>query len=330
MADLSSVPPRELSRGYSYRLFDLGISSDLPLLQAEQALPGHDVTIRRVSLALEPPREGEGGPLVSSGPGFARFFWPHIGWMEVRNGREILVDPAPDAGPELLSHIIEGIGMGMLLDQRGVFTLHASAVAIDGHAVAFLGWKGQGKSTLCAALYGRSHGFVTDDVLALAGVGEGPVQVLPGTAQVKLFPDSLEASLGESSEAFPRIWELSPKRVRVIRDGVDDVLPLAALYILDSHAADADVVIEPLPAQAACLELVRHSYALRFLEQRGATPQHLALCAWLARNVPVRRLTRPRDVSRILESAEALERDARTLVAGAASDRHPSPSPVAS
>ena len=42
--------------------------------------------------------------------------------------------------------------LALALHAGGVFTLHASAVSIDGGGIAFLAPKHHGKSTLCSAL----------------------------------------------------------------------------------------------------------------------------------------------------------------------------------
>ena len=49
----------------------------------------------------------------------------------------------------------------------GYEPLHATAVVVDGEAVAFLGDCGYGKSTLGAAFLARGFPLLTDDVLAL-------------------------------------------------------------------------------------------------------------------------------------------------------------------
>jgi len=314
MSSFQDIPPNMDAPLYRYRIFGLNVASALCLLQPETDFDAPDVIVRTCDLGCPPPEAERTGPLVAWDAGSARYFWPEVGSVEVRQGREILVDPVENAGPEILSHIVQGMAFGTLLDQRDSYTLHASAVAIDGRVVAFLGWKGHGKSTTCATLYGRGHPFVTDDVLALEGCGEGPVTVLPGTAQIKLYPDSLEASLGESADALPKIWEASPKRFRHVADGLDAALPLAAIYVLDFGTdADPGVRIEPVTGHAAFIELIRHSYMLRFTGEGGATPRHLSRSAWLADHVAIRRLVRPRDVSRVRESAEAVERDVRRL-----------------
>ena len=85
-------------------------------------------------------------------PGLVRFRWPGVGACEVRDGREIAVDPAPGVDADLLSTYLLGPALGVLLHQRGGLVLHASAVTVGGGCVAFLADAGWGKSTLAATL----------------------------------------------------------------------------------------------------------------------------------------------------------------------------------
>jgi hypothetical protein len=70
---------------------------------------------------------------------------------------------------------------------RGFEVLHASAVELDGKAIAFVGPGGSGKSTLALRLSAAGAGLLTDDVLAIDGHGEGLV-AHPAVAQVKVRP----------------------------------------------------------------------------------------------------------------------------------------------
>ncbi|MCE7932045.1 MAG: hypothetical protein DYH17_11795, partial [Xanthomonadales bacterium PRO6] len=88
--------------------------------------------------------------------------------------------------------------------------IHASAVARDGVALAFLGASGAGKSTLCAAM--RAHGCtpLADDLLPLAAGVEG-VPVYPGHGGLHLWPDSARHLLGDIAQ-LPRIPAQGEKR----------------------------------------------------------------------------------------------------------------------
>jgi hypothetical protein len=73
------------------------------------------------------------------------------GTLQVSHGRSIVVD-ADNADDRTAALWVLGPAMGVLLQQRGVLVLHASAVTMDGGVVAFLGHSGWGKSTMAAAM----------------------------------------------------------------------------------------------------------------------------------------------------------------------------------
>ena len=73
-----------------------------------------------------------------------------VGRALIRGGQEIIVEPADGGSRRLLGNYITGVCFGVLLHQRGLLVLHASAVEVEGHVVAFIGDKGWGKSTMAA------------------------------------------------------------------------------------------------------------------------------------------------------------------------------------
>jgi hypothetical protein len=103
-----------------------------------------------------------------------------MGTILVRKGREIIVDPIPGLEDKVLRLFVLGPALAVLLHQRGRLVLHASAAAIAGEVVAFMGRSGWGKSTAAAALYTRGHSIVADDVTA--------VQVNTDTGFPVVFP----------------------------------------------------------------------------------------------------------------------------------------------
>ena len=119
--------------------------------------------------------------------------------------------------------------------------------------------------------------------------------VLPGFPQLKLWRDAV-AHLGDEPEALPRLHrQLEDKRSRRIHRGFSrEPLPLRHIYILAEGPCQA---IESLHRQESFVELVRHSYALRFLGNSGATRLHFRQCVRLAGAVPIYRLKRPRSLS---------------------------------
>lgn len=228
-------------------------------------------------------------------------------WM--RRGREIVVEPTPDADEDLLRLFILGPALAMLLYQRGFLVLHASAVSVAGApgAVAFLGFPGWGKSTTAAALHARGHSVVADDVVAVQVDSDngGPSTVWPGFPQLKLWPEA-SASLGIPPESLLSLHHSYIKQARRVEENFSLApLPLKRLYILAESDAQS---IEPLPPQEAVIELVRHSYATCLLSTEPGGV-HFSRCANLAKRLPVHRLNRPRSLDELPRLAQLVEQD---------------------
>ena len=303
---------------FSYSAYGLGIHSALPLPELVAGEAGEEVVIRLGQVERLP------SSLDAWGRGFwataeeACYFREDTGAFLARRGREIIAEPASGVEEHVLRLFILGPALALLLHQRGRLILHASAVEVDGGAVAFTGPSGWGKSTSAAVMHSRGHGMVADDITVI-DVGTECPTVFPGFPQLKLWPEAL-VSLGEVPETLPRLHPLLDKRAhRVIREFSRRPLPLRCIYVLAGGAAPA---IEPLPPQEALRELMQHWYGTRFgveLLRPSGPSAFFRQCANLANRVTVCRLARPYslptlpDVARLVE--EHLARDVRLATA---------------
>jgi hypothetical protein len=231
--------------------------------------------------------------------------WKEVGIFHIRKGNEIVINPALGAAESVLRLFVLGPALALLLHQRGRLVLHASAVSIDGEAVAFLGGQGWGKSTTAGALYARGHAIVADDVVALNTDEASGRMVYPGFPQLKLWPE-VAATLGDEPEKLPRLHPLHEKRAYSAARGFSTKpLALRCLYVL---AEGAGAQVEDLEPQAAFLELVRHTYTARVLDIHRA-PSHFLQCANLAAKVPIRRLKSQRSLAALPGLATLVEKD---------------------
>ena len=82
-------------------------------------------------------------------------------------GRRLRWHPAPDADVAAARADVVGRVLATALHLEGGLALHASAVAVDGRALAFVAPKRHGKSTLALALVRAGARLLTDDVLPL-------------------------------------------------------------------------------------------------------------------------------------------------------------------
>ncbi len=297
---------------FSYIAYGLRIQSVVPLPElvpgaAPAAENEADVTIRfgKIDAASLGPKH-ELRQIYADNEQI-HLFWPGIGLFLVCKGREIIIDPAPGVDECVLRLFILGSTLAMLLHQRGdVAVLHASTVAIAGQAIAFVGAKSAGKSTMAAALHQRGHTLLTDDILAISLSTARPM-VLPGYPHLKLWPDSI-ASMGHSPEALPRLRpELEKRGYRVTNRFASAPVPLKGIYVLGRGPA---LKIEPLRPHEALINLLPHWYGARFgpdLLQALGVSTHFSQCVALVKKVSICGLERPDHLPALPEVARCIE-----------------------
>lgn len=243
-------------------------------------------------------------PLAWARRGDACLFYPDVAVYHVIDGHRIVVEPAAGADERVVRLFLLGPALAVLLHQRGLLVLHASSVSIDGRAIAFAAEKGEGKSTLAAALHARGHPLVADDVLAIDLNCKDTVRVFPGFPQLKLAPDSA-SQLSATPHELPLIHpELDKRAGRADRGFTREPVTLDRIFILRS--ADT-IAIRRLAPQQRFVELVRHSYLAPMLRSTGESAQHFQQVIDLASRVPVSELNRPREMGLIEQTARHIE-----------------------
>jgi hypothetical protein len=297
---------------YRYSAFGLQIASTFPIpeLTSSDSTEPVDLKIElgEVAASLHSPEssilrfEVRDTGLFVEIPRVARFL--------VAGGVSIRIAPFKNATEEILRIFLLGIVMGVLLHQRGYYTFHASAAVVAGGAVAFMGARGYGKSTLTAAFQARGHDILTDDILALRAV-EGRLWVWPAFPRLKLMPDST-LYLGEEPVVQGELHPALRKHSLYVHDSIAQTpCLLKRIYLLDKGEK---VSVEPLETARAIREILPHWYMVQFgLDALRA--QHpaafLEQSATLARTASLRRLVRsdslddlPELIERILEDLE--------------------------
>ena len=295
--------------GHTYQAYGLNIHSTiaLPELRSAGAVGRADLFI--FSQPVTGPELGERPTRMAwTETGDASLAVREAGAFLVRGGREIIVDPAPQADDSVLRLYLLGPALAIALHQRGWLILHASAVDLGGRVAAFLGGSGWGKSTLAAALHLRGHPLVADDFIAvpLHTTAGGRPSVYPGFPQLKLWPEAA-ASLGADVNQLPRLHPNFEKRAQRLSTGfAQEPLPLSQLYVL---AEGEPASLEPLDKQTAVVELVRHSYMAHTLPPAAAAA-HLRQCGALLRLVGLSRLQRPLSLPGLPAICAMVEADA--------------------
>jgi len=277
---------------YFYSVYGLIVESEiafpeLPVLYPDEnrgATPGNEsgngsegapdnrVVVRRGEAA----RRKHGTSFATETAGEVFVAHENIGGFLMRGGREILFACEAEADEGAVRLFLLGTALAVLLHQRGNLVLHASAVAVDGGAVAFLGASGQGKSTTAAALHALGYDLVADDLVPVMLSGANTLEhyardrnnadknvarptVFPGFPQLKLWPEAA-AALHAS-----QLHELHPhttKRASRISEGFRDrPLPLRRVFVLDSDAEDVNAKDVNVEDVARNVEGFPHEYS---------------------------------------------------------------------
>lgn len=241
-----------------------------------------------------------------------------IGGAKIIDKSKIIISPESEAEEKGFRFLVSGFALGLLLHLRGLITLHASAVAIRGGAVAFIGQKGMGKSTTAAALHAGGHSIVTDDLLVL-DTTEDSVQVYPGFPHLKLTAESIIESLNEDPHQIPKIDPEGPKHSFAAKKNfLRSPLPLQSVYVLDYKTGERKngqftlPYSEPVEGKEAIMELVRNSYVARLFPEEAISRQHLKRSTEIAQAVSLRRLYRKKSLDDIPEVVSLIEEEQKS------------------
>ncbi len=176
--------------------------------------------------------------------------------------------------------------LGFSLRLRGVLCLHASAVVIDGVAVALVGGSMAGKSTTAGAFAAAGYTVVSDDLVAVRETDARPM-VAPAYPYLKVWPES-EAILFDGAKRLPRLTPTWDKLALTLDDHgydfADASVLLGAIVILGARDSGASrPLVKRESATAALLAIVPETYAGYLLDAPMRRTEFLQLGALLAR-----------------------------------------------
>ena len=196
-----------------------------------------------------------------------------------------------------------------VLGLRGVVSLHACAIEIDGRAERTAGPAGAGKSTTAAAFARRGAAVLSDDVVALTVCARG-FAVPPGYPFLRLWPD-VQDTLCDPGVELPLLTPNWDKRYLALAGGAfaQAPAPLAAIYLFgDAPAGDAAPRIAPLSQRDALLGLIANGRSPYKLPRAFVVHEHATLAS-VARTVPIRRLLPHVSIDRLDSLCDLIEAD---------------------
>jgi hypothetical protein len=237
-----------------------------------------------------------------------------LGWREIAeflisaDGSKIVCRPSPSTLREEFLLCLLGPVISYSLIRRGIEPFHASAVVINGGAVAFLGDCGYGKSTLTAGFLQKGYSILSDSLLPLLA-HEQRIIAHRGPKRIKLFPQSIRATFGQSTMGTLITPRSSKRAIPLAANMIADAaVPLKAVYILRPPRPNYPInkiTITTLRYRRAFLDVIANNFSMAIREP-DRIKRLFVLVKQIVANTPVRSLTYPRDLNKLSEVIESI------------------------
>ena len=247
---------------------------------------------------------------------FYRFTYAdHTDFVVDHAGREIWTTwPEPLTLEDTATYLL-GPVMGFVLLLRGLACLHASAIVVDGAAIALVGPAGAGKSTTAAAFSARGFSVLAEDVVTLDDGGDRFL-VRPAYPCIRLWPASAATLYGSRSALPP----LTPNWDKCYLDLTQqsgqferEPRPLAAIYLLDARSEEAHApFVAALDSADGLMSLIANTYGTKLMD-RQMRAREFELLSRVIAHVPLRRITPHKDASRLGALCDRLLSDFESL-----------------
>jgi hypothetical protein len=238
----------------------------------------------------------------------------HVGWDTIgeflvsADGRQIICRRATRCSVESFQVYMLGQALSFALVQQRFEPLHATVVATDDHAVAFVGGHAFGKSTLAACFLDGGCRLLTDDLLMLQET-PGGVLAYPGPPRIKVFPNIASRYLGALADGVAMNADTNKLILPIdAHRSCAGPVPLEAIYCLaDPRKVSRrhGITIETLSGREAFIALVTAAFNRR-LTGRQRRKRQFEIMGRLTELVPVKHLVYPRALDRLTDVRHAV------------------------
>lgn len=293
---------------YQYILCGLKVESDLAFPELTPWLGASDrpcdVEFRLGAVEQLWDQDETGVHFKAYGPDKIIFHIGGAGRILIENGKRATFDAFPSADADRIRVTFIGTTQSMLWYQRGYLPLHASALLVDGRAIAIGAHSHGGKSVLAAALTTRGYPLIADDMMVVDWSPEVPV-VLPGYQKLRLWKDACE-QLNFVGHTIAKAHFNSDKYILATKAApVRTPVPLTDIFILSGRCPDS-FSAQPLDAVRGLEHLLAATHMLDAARALGRQEQIFSGLSSVLANVRIWRAMTPQGLEHALAAADSI------------------------
>ncbi len=278
---------------YRYRLYGLSIISDLEFPQLVEETADMELAPEiHVEVCEVPERLND---IIDKKYDFGTdFSWLSnlTTWLIVENGNRIGYCLKEGGKVQNLRTYILGFGMSMIAHQRGILSIHCSAIADEDGAVLIAGESGAGKSTLTTAFLEQGYCLMADDMAFVETVDKKITYAYPAFPYQKLCRN-VAIEKGYNLDDLIYINEDKDKFMVPYQGefGLEKI-PVKA-FIMLGLTDNETVEIKEITGLDKFIVYANNLFLRHLLRERKYSPEFGQLCIEMAANVPTYRIARP-------------------------------------
>lgn len=270
---------------------DFTLASELALPHGLEGTSAASVWIRLREVDPDLGPDALHGFMAQARPDHFLFQVAGVARFLIRDGREILIHPAPGADPDSLRAFLLTTALAALLLQRGFLVLAGGAATRDDRTVALLGAVGAGRSTMLAALQRQGWSLLSDEICAVKADARGRLAAWPVYPGLALWRDCLDRNGQPRADLSPLRPGLG-KYMLPFEQAADSPRPLT--HVVELRQSKAPYSNAAITGVERLLPLLEHASLLHFLGAMAVRDLHLELAAGLTRQAVFHRVNRPR------------------------------------
>lgn len=281
---------------HQYWAFGLNINSEI---EFPELLP-HNFDVSDLTVTVgKAPEKLEGNDVinrvrVSASPREYLLNLDNIARYYVKNGNEIIVDPAKNTDKDSIRLFLLSNAMAAILHQQGKVPFHASGIITEHGVILFTGRSGTGKSTTVYGLKKLGYNLFTDDVCVLNfNDTTWKVEATPSYPLIKLWEDVID----EFATDFEKNYRVRPGLPKFgffqHQDFLVEKQVVHKIFIFKTSSTTKDFSCTKLDKVNAFSELQLNTYRRKHVDMMQGRQPLFKMMSHLTNQVDTFEISRP-------------------------------------